>query len=487
MFLGIDIGTSSVKAVLMDQDGRVADSASAPLPISRPHAGWSEQDPEDWWRATGAAVLKLDAGKRGRVEGIGLSGQMHGATLLDAKDRVLRPAILWNDGRSEAECSELERREPKSRAITGNIATPGFTAPKLVWVQAHEPDTFKSIATILLPKDYVRLRMTGEKATDLSDAAGTLWVDVGARAWSAAMLSATGLRESQMPSLHEGNSITGALRADIAVAWGVPRAPVAAGAGDNAAGAVGVGAINDGETFLSLGTSGVIFAATSAFRPNPARAAHAFCHALPDRWHLMSVMLSAAACLDWAAELTGQNDAATLIAKAQARGRLDGEEIFLPYLSGERTPHNDPRARGVLFGANRDTDAAALGQAVLEGVAFGLADGLDALTETGAKVDTLSVIGGGAQSAWWGRILAAALQRPLVYRDAAYVGPAFGAARLARLAVTRESIDTVCAAPTVNHVIEPRAEDIDALHNKSTTFARLYENLRPVFRGEPHG
>lgn len=484
MFLGIDIGTSSVKAVLMDQDGRVADSAAAPLPISRPHPGWSEQDPEDWWKATNAAVLGLDSGKRARVEGIGLSGQMHGATLLDAKDRVLRPAILWNDGRSEAECSELERREPDSRTITGNVATPGFTAPKLLWVKAHEPATFASIATVLLPKDYVRFRMTGEKATDLSDAAGTLWVDVGARAWSSAMLSATELDERRMPRLHEGNALTGALRAEIADAWGIPRAPVAAGAGDNAAGAIGVGAINDGEAFLSLGTSGVIFAATSAFRPNPARAAHAFCHALPHRWHLMSVMLSAAGCLDWAAQLAGSKDAAALISKAEARGRLDGDEIFLPYLSGERTPHNDPRARGVLFGANLNTDAAAFGQAVLEGVAFGLADGLDALTETGVGIDALSVIGGGAQSAWWGRILAAALQRPLIYRDAAHIGPAFGAARLARLAVTNEPIDDVCAAPPLAQVIEPKASDIDALHEKKRTFARLYESLRPVFRGE---
>jgi xylulokinase len=484
VFLGIDIGTSSVKAILMDQDGRVAESTSAPLPISRPRPGWSEQDPEDWWRATNAAVGALEPAKRRRVEAIGLSGQMHGATLLDDADRVLRPAILWNDGRSEAECAEFERREQRSRAITGNIASPGFTAPKLIWVRAHEPNVFAATRTVLLPKDYVRLRMTGVKATDLSDAAGTLWVDVAARAWSASMLAATGLGERHMPKLFEGPSVTGELRAEIADAWGMPRAPVAAGGGDNAAGAIGVGVIDDGQAFLSLGTSGVIFAATSAFRPNPARAAHAFCHALPDRWHLMSVTLSCAASVDWAAKLAGEDGAAALIAKAEARGRLDGREIFLPYLSGERTPHNDPQARGVLFGADHDTDAAAFGQAVLEGVAMTLADGLDALTETGVAIDQLSVIGGGARSPWWGRILAAALRRPLVYRDDAHVGPSYGAARLARLAVTHESAAALCAAPPVTHVVEPRQSDLDALQQKRHTFTQLYSSLRGTFRGD---
>ncbi|MEJ0059943.1 MAG: xylulokinase [Terricaulis sp.] len=483
MFLGIDIGTSSVKAVLVDEGGAVVDQASAPLPISRPHPGWSEQNPADWWEATNTAVVSLSAKLRHGVKAVGLSGQMHGATLLDAKDKALRPAILWNDGRSEAECGELEAAEPKSRKITGNIAMPGFTAPKLVWVRKHEPEIFAQTKTVLLPKDYVRLRMTGEKATDLSDAAGTLWVDVAKRKWSGAMLAATGLDESHMPKLCEGPDQTGKLRAELAEAWGMQRVPVVAGGGDNAAGAVGVGVIDPGDAFLSLGTSGVLFLAGSAFLPNPERAVHAFCHALPNRWHQMTVMLSAASCVDWAAQASGCADAGALLAKVEARGRLDGTEVFLPYLSGERTPHNDPHARGVLFGINHDTDAGAIGQAVLEGVAFGFADGLDALIEAGATVGQISVIGGGARSAWWGRVIAAALGRPLAYRDGSEVGPAYGAARLARLGVTGESVEDVCAPPPVRAVIEPDDRDIERLAGKRVQFARLYQDLRQRFRG----
>ena len=482
MFLGIDVGTSSVKAVLVDDAGAVLDSASAPLSVSRPRPGWSEQAPADWWEATNRAVVLLDAQCRRQVRSVGLSGQMHGATLLDASDRALRPAILWNDGRSGAECAELEKAALSSRKITGNIAMPGFTAPKLLWMRKHEPDVFAAVKTVLLPKDYVRLRMTGEKATDLSDAAGTLWVDVGKRAWSPEMLEATGLSEKNMPRLCEGLDVTGTLRAELAEAWGVDRVPVAAGGGDNAAGAVGAGVIDDGDVFLSLGTSGVLFLATNAFLPNPERAVHAFCHALPKRWHLMTVMLSAASCLDWAARATGAADASMVIARAEERGRLDGPEIFLPYLSGERTPHNNPFARGVLFGLNHDSDATAIGQAVLEGVAFAFTDGLDVLMETGARVGQISVIGGGARSVWWGKILAAALARPLVYRDGSEVGPAYGAARLARLAVTKEVVEDVCKPPPIRLVVEPDDRDRDALAGKREQFAKLYGDLRARFR-----
>jgi xylulokinase len=474
MFLGIDIGTSSAKAVLVDDSGAVAGQASAPLTISRPHPGWSEQAPADWWTATNRAVTALDAQRRRQVRAIGLSGQMHGATLLDAADRPLRPAILWNDGRSAAQCATLERAVPASRQITGNLAMPGFTAPKLLWVKQHEREVFAATRCVLLPKDYVRLCMTGAKATDLADAAGTLWVDVAKRAWSGEMLAATGLTQDQMPRLHEGCEVTGALRPAVATAWGMEPVVVAAGGGDNAAGAVGVGVIDEGDALLSLGTSGVLFVAGRAFRPNPERAVHAFCHALPQRWHQMSVMLSAASALDWAARLTGSADAGALIAMAQARGRLDGREIFLPYLSGERTPHNDPAARGLLFGLDHESDAAAIGQAVLEGVAFGLADGLDALVEAGAAIEQISVIGGGARSPWWGRVLAAALNRPLVYRAGADIGPAYGAARLARLALTGEEIAAVCVAPPIEAVMEPDVRDIAQLAPKRQEFVRLY-------------
>jgi xylulokinase len=483
VYLGIDIGTSSVKAVLVEPSGDVAGQAQAPLPISRPQSNWSEQDPVDWWHATAAAVTALPARGRQAVRGVGLSGQMHGATLLDAADQPLRPAILWNDGRSEAECPELEAAEPQSRRITGNLAMPGFTAPKLLWIRKHEPAVFARVRTVLLPKDYVRLRMTGDKASDLSDAAGTLWVDVAERRWSPPMLAATGLSEAQMPRLYEGLEPTGQLRAAVAGAWGLARVPVVAGGGDNAAGAVGVGVIAPGDALLSLGTSGVLFVSGAAFLPNPERAVHAFCHALPDRWHQMTVMLSAASCVDWAVGVTGAADTAALLAEVEARGRLDGPEIFLPYLSGERTPHNDPQARGVLFGLTHDSDAAAIGEAVLEGVAFGFADGLDALVEAGATVGPISVIGGGARSAWWGRVLAAALRRPLVYRDASDLGPAYGAARLARLGVTGEPVTDVCTPPPMRTVVEPDAFDVEQLAGKRRRFGRLYHDLRDRFRG----
>jgi xylulokinase len=397
MYLGIDIGTSSVKAVIVDDTDVVVEQASAPLNVSRPQPGWSEQDPADWWKATNAAVKSLSPKARRAVRAVGLSGQMHGATLLDARDKPLRPAILWNDGRSEKQCLELEKAEPRSRKITGNIAMPGFTAPKLLWVREHEPSVFEATKTVLLPKDYVRLLMTGEKASDCSDAAGTLWVDVANRRWSPEMLAASGLTEAHMPRLCEGSEVSGTLLAEVADDWGMDRVVVAGGGGDNAAGAAGIGVINAGDAFLSLGTSGVLFLATPKFLPNPDRAVHAFCHCLPGRWHQMSVMLSAASCVDWAVKLTGAADAAELLGKVEARGRLDGPEIFLPYLSGERTPHNDSQARGVLFGLSHDTDATAIGQAVLEGVAYAFADGLDVLIEAGATIDKLHVVGRGAR------------------------------------------------------------------------------------------
>ena len=484
MYLGIDIGTSSVKAVIVDDNDAVVEQASAPLNVSRPQAGWSEQNPADWWNATNSAVKSLPAKARAAVRAVGLSGQMHGATLLDAADRPLRPAILWNDGRSEKQCLTLEKAEPRSREITGNIAMPGFTAPKLVWVRENEPALFEQTRTVLLPKDYVRLLMTGEKASDCSDAAGTLWVDVAKRRWSPEMLAATGLTESHMPRLVEGSDATGNLRPEVAADWGMDRVPVAGGGGDNAAGAAGIGVVKPGDAFLSLGTSGVLFLVTPKFLPNSARAVHAFCHCLPGVWHQMSVMLSAASCIDWAVKLTGTQDAAELLSKVEKRAALNGPEIFLPYLSGERTPHNDPAARGVLFGLNHDSDAAAIGQAVLEGVAFAFADGLDALIEAGATIDKISVIGGGARSMWWGGVLAAALKRPLVYRDGSEVGPAFGAARLARLAKTGENATDVCKPPPVRATVEPNARDIEQLAPKRQMFAKLYQDLRPRFRGE---
>ena len=481
MYLGIDIGTSGVKAILMDDTGAVVEIAHAPLSVSRPHDLWSEQDPTDWWAATNNAVSQLDLQRRHSVKAIGLSGQMHGATLLGADNQALRPAILWNDGRSATQCAALEEALPDLGQITGNRAMPGFTAPKLQWVRENEPVIFAQVKTVLLPKDYVRLRMTGELASDMSDSAGTLWMDVGRRDWSDTVLAATGLDRSHMPKLYEGNEFTGQLRSELAEAWGMGRVPVVAGGGDNAAGAVGVGVVRPGDAFLSLGTSGVLFLANGGYTHNPAGGVHSFCHALPDRWHQMSVILSAASCVDWAVKLCGMADAGAMFAAIEARGAPASTEMFLPYLSGERTPHNDPNAKGVLFGLSHESDAAAIGRAVLEGVAFAFRDGMDALTESGAHVDSITVIGGGAKSHYWGKILASVLDRPLIYRDGGEVGPAFGAARLAQLADTKASIEDVCSAPAILHVEEPDDRRVDLYSERMSKFRSLYQNLKASF------
>ena len=485
MYLGIDLGTSSVKVVLVDDAQRVLDQESVGLTLERPRPSWSEQDPEAWWQATRTALGALKTRRVAEltgVRGIGLSGQMHGATLLDARDRVLRPAILWNDGRSGPQCAELERRVPHAREITGNLSMPGFTAPKLLWVAEHEPQIFRQVARVLLPKDYLRLRLTGEHATDMSDAAGTLWLDVGRRDWSAEMIEATGLEPGALPRLYEGSEATGVLRRDLASEWGLRSdVVVAGGAGDQAAGALGMGVVEPGRAFLSLGTSGVYFVSGDAFAPNPKSGLHAFCHALPGRWHQMSVILSAASCLSWAASLLGARDESSLLAEIEALDRDPGGVIFLPYLSGERTPHNDPRARGVFFGLTHASEGADLARAVLEGVAFALADGQTALLEAGTAIERVWVIGGGARSAFWGRILASVLDRSLCYAADAELGPAFGVTRLARLAVDNEAPHAVCTEPAVERVIEPVPALRERYRDRLASYRALYRALRETF------
>ncbi len=482
MFLGIDIGTSAVKAVVVNHDGDVVDQSSAELSVSRPAPLHSEQNPADWWAAANKAVANIGAAARRNIAAIGLSGQMHGATLIDKKGSAVRPAILWNDGRSLSECRALEAALPALSEITGNLAMPGFTAPKLLWLQEHEPDAFQATRKILLPKDYVRLRMTGDYASDMSDSAGTLWMNTKERTWSDAVLDACCLTADQMPRLYEGNEVTGELRRELAEAWGMKVVPVAAGGGDNAAGAVGSGVVRPGEAFLSLGTSGVTFLADDQYRPNVDGGVHTFCHALPGRWHQMSVMLSAASAVDWVARIAGYSAPSDLYADVEAAAEPSQQAVFLPYLSGERTPHNDPLAQGVFFGLTSDTSRTQLSQASLEGVAFGLADGIDALHDTGAKIETLSVIGGGARSKYWGSILSSVFGLPLIYRAGAEVGPAYGAARLARLAVTDEKIEDVCAPPPVREVIEPSEKLRELYADRRHLFQRLYKTLRPLFQ-----
>jgi len=484
-YLGLDIGTSSVKALLIDAAQRVVAVGTAPLEVSRPLPLWSEQDPEHWWQATLAAVAEVRAAAPEAwraLAGIGLSGQMHGATLLDGADRVLRPAILWNDGRSGAECADLHRLVPDLARRAGNIAMPGFTAPKLLWVRHHEPDVFAATRTVLLPKDFIRLKLTGAKVSDMSDAAGTLWLDVAARAWDDTLLAATGLSRAHMPDLVEGSAVSAALSAEIAAGWGVSRVPVAGGGGDNAASAVGIGAVRAGEGFLSLGTSGVVFAVTDRYVSAPARTLHAFCHAVPGRWHGMSVILSAAAALSWVAALVGAADIGALLARVEAWAAAPAHRrdapVFLPYLSGERTPHNDPEANGVFAGLRAGHGQEAVVYAVLEGVAFALADGLDVLTAAGAPLASCLLVGGGARSRVWGQMLADVLGIALQLPEGAETGAALGAARLGMLAAGAGDAAAVCVTPPVQATYLPDAAAGAAYAPRLARYRALYSAER---------
>ena len=433
MYIGLDLGTSGLKAVVLDEAQRLLAEATAPLSVSRPESGWSEQAPQEWIDAADLVMRALkEATDLSGVRAIGLSGQMHGATVLDAADGVLRPAILWNDTRAAAEARAMDD-DPAFRRITGNIVFPGFTAPKLAWMKAHEPELFGHVARVLLPKDYLRLWLTGEAVSEMSDAAGTAWLDVGARDWSAKLLAATGLGVEHMPRLVEGSQPSGRLRDALASKWGLPPGViVAGGAGDNAASAVGVGAASPGEGFLSLGTSGVLFAATEAFRPMPETAVHTFCHALPGTWHQMGVILAASDALSWLARAVGQSPAQLTAALGglQAPGRT----LFLPYLGGERTPHNDAAVRGAFLGLEHAADTAALTRAVLEGVTHAFTDCQAALAQTGTRLERLIAIGGGSRSDYWLEALATGLGIEVDLPVSGDFGAAFGAARLAMMA-----------------------------------------------------
>ncbi|PTT77945.1 xylulokinase, partial [Pelomonas sp. HMWF004] len=468
MFLGIDLGTSEIKLLLLDEQHHIVATTGVALTVQRPQPLWSEQDPAAWWAALDAGMVKLKAehgAALAQVRGIGLSGQMHGAVTLDAADRVLRPAILWNDGRSGPQCAEMMAACPELPAITGNLAMPGFTAPKLAWMRQHEPELFGRVAKVLLPKDWLRLQLSGSHVSEMSDAAGTLWLDVAHRRWSPEALALTGLTESHMPRLVEGSEPSAGLRHELAQRWGMKAGiAIAGGGGDNAASAVGMGVVQPGQGFLSLGTSGVIFLCNDRFSPNPARAVHAFCHALPNTWHQMSVMLSAASALRWVTQLLGEANEATLITKVAALTPAQRAQspLFLPYLSGERTPHNNAQAQGVFFGLTHEHDAATLGYAVLEGVGFGLLDGWQALQQGGGTADSLWLVGGGARSDWWAQLLASLLNVRLVNGVGAEAGGALGAARLAALACGG-TVAQVCRPPDIARVTEPDAHLAAAL------------------------
>ncbi|MEO0542684.1 MAG: xylulokinase [Pseudomonadota bacterium] len=478
MYIGIDLGTSGLKAVLVDDDQRIIDEAHAALTVDRPHPGWSEQDANSWLDAADAVLAGL--AKRhslGSVGAIGLSGQMHGATLLDASDKPLRPCILWNDTRSADEAAALDG-DPQWREKSGNIVFPGFTAPKLAWVRIHEPAIFEKTAKVLLPKDFLRLWLTGEHVSEMSDSAGTSWLYVAKRDWDDGLLAATGLDRSHMPALVEGSAVSGKLRSELAAKFGfADNVVIAGGGGDNAASAIGVGVATPGTAFVSLGTSGVLFASCPSYSPDAQTAVHTFCHALPDTWHQMGVILSATDSLEWFARLTGAT-ASELTAPLKTL-RAPGRALFLPYLGGERTPHNDAQVRGSLLGIEHLADRTAVAQAILEGVVHAIRDCRDALAKTGTTIDNLLAVGGGSRSDYWLNAVATSLDVPVSRPVAGDFGGAFGAARLAMMAVHGVE-QQYLTQPPVEAVFEPKADLRDAYTEAHGRYKEAYRTTRLV-------
>jgi len=474
-FLGIDLGTSGLRAMLMDEAGLAIRTVEAAYGTRSPAPGWSEQDPKLWIDALDAVVEELRTTEPcfANLIGIGVAGHMHGATLLDDMGNVLRPCILWNDTRAATEAAALDQN-PVFRNIAGNIVFPGFTAPKLAWVAKHEPEVFGKIARVLLPAAYLNYHLTGDYVADLSDSSGTSWLDVHARDWSNTLLSLGGMNVSQMPKLVEGCDTAETLRQDLKRKWGLKHdVVIAGGAGDNAAAACGIGAFKEGQGFVSLGTSGVVLIARDGCYPAPETAVHTFCHALPSRWYQMGVMLSATDSLNWLAKITGQTPAQLTHALPNTL-RAPCAVKFMPYLSGERTPHNDASVRGGFLNVSIQNDVVDLTQSVLEGVAFGLRDSLEALRQTGALPKTLYAIGGGAKSDYWLKVLATVLQIELRVPEDGDFGPALGAARLAQIAGCGSDHDTVMRSPTVSRVVKPDPDLMDA-------FERAYQNFKQNF------
>ena len=474
-FIGLDLGTSSLKAILVGEDQQILAEHAVPLTVSRPDTGWSEQDPKSWCDATVTALKALVATNDcSDVAGIGLAGHMHGATLVGKDDKVLRPCMLWNDTRSHKQAAAMDGTA-QFRDLTGNIVFPGFTAPKVDWVRENEPDVFAKIAKVLLPKDYLRLFLTGEHVSEMSDAAGTAWLDTGRRDWSDELLAACHLSRDQMPSLVEGAAESGKLRADLAADIGLPQAIVAGGAGDNAAAAIGAGVVNDGTAFVSLGTSGVLFAANSGYRPDPATAVHTFCHAVPETWHQMGVILAATDALEWLSRLTGQS--AGDLTRGLTTLQAPSKTLFLPYLGGERTPHNDAKIRGQFLHLDHATDAPAAARAVLEGVTYAFADCQKALAATGTTIEAALAMGGGTKSAYWLDLIATTLNIQLQLPQAGDFGAALGAARLGMMASTGAGAE-IATMPPIASTIEPTTTLRDAFAEGHANYRRAYSVLK---------
>ena len=477
VLVGLDVGTGGARAVAVDESGEVVAEASSEYPLHTPRPGRTEQDPADWWEGAKEVLGKVATEAGGEVEGIGLTGQMHGSVFLDASDRVVRPALLWNDQRTQAQCDRITRAVGEERliSIAGNPALTGFQAPKIVWLREEEPENFGRVARVLLPKDYVRLRLTGEYATDASDAAGTLLLDVQARDWSGEILDALEIPRDWMPEVYEGPENTGTLREDVAEGLGLPPGtPVAAGGGDNAAAAVGTGVVGPGLVNSSVGTSGVLFAHAGEYAPDPSGRLHAFCHAVPGAYHLMGVTLSAGGSLSWWRETLGGDYDELVEAASDVPAGSEGL-VFLPYLSGERTPHLDPKARGAFFGLTARHGARHMTRAVMEGVIFSLRDSLGIMRGLGVPVEDVRATGGGARSVLWRQLQADIYGAP-IRRTVADEGPAFGAALLAGVAS-----GTYADVEEATLVVELREEINEPDPELTTIYEEHYEVYRSLY------
>jgi len=484
--LGIDVGTSGVRCIAIDHQGAVRAEASVEHPSSSPRPGWSEQRPEDWWEGARRAIAEVASNVGGDIVGLGLTGQMHGAVFLDQADHVIRPALLWNDQRTAAQCEAITERIGAHRLIeiAGNPALTGFQAPKILWLRDEEPKSYARLHSVLLPKDYLRLRLTGEKATDASDASGTLLLDLKERGWSREIVNALEVPIEWLPRVHEAPAATGQVRADVASDLGLPaRVVVAAGGGDNAAAAVGNGVVRDGLVSCSIGTSGVLFAHSDVLSLDLSGRLHAFCHAVPERYHLMGVTLAAGASLRWWGEVVGKPDYDELSELASHAPPGAEGLVFLPYLTGERTPHMDPHARGAFVGLTSRHGLGHLTRAVMEGVAFSLRDSLEITVGLGIKPNQIRATGGGARSAFWRQLLADVMSCPIV-RTEADEGPAYGAALLAGVA---SGVYTDVAEATAQISLRPDiCEPNPSAARRYMDYYAAYRELYPATRSAMH-
>ena len=483
VLIGIDVGTSGTRALAVTADGELVAEATRPHELLTPRPGWSEQRPAEWWEACKGVLAEVAAAAGGEIAGLGVTGQMHGSVFLDSSGAVVRPALLWNDQRTADECDEITARVGAERLLelAGNPALTGFQAPKILWLARNEPDAYARVASVLLPKDYVRFELTGERATDASDASGTLLLDVRTRDWSDEILDALEIPHAWLPRVYEGPEVTATVRDDVADELGLPRGlPVAAGGGDNAAAAVGVGVVREGSVSTSIGTSGVLFAHRDAFTPDPSGRVHAFCHAVPGAFHLMAVTLSAGGSLSWWRErLGGGADFATLVDEASAIEPGAEGLVFLPYLTGERSPHLDPHARGGFVGLTVRHGRAHMTRAVMEGVAFSMRDGLEVMRGLGTPDDDLRAVGGGARSPLWLRLQADVYGRP-IRRTMVDEGPAYGAALLGGVAagVFADVGEASARVRLRDEITEPDGERVKRYDEYHAVYASLYGSLR---------